>query len=140
MGTFLSILKKIFDHKDFKNLSKLISELINEFEYFSQVVECKWTYEKQNKFIDKLFNYINEVTDSNDLNTETNTPSQHEHTNVSSNERTFIDPMINDKVTINTPDGEYLSVDFKQFFQNYVSFLRFSNIILNLFSNIKIVI
>jgi hypothetical protein len=124
LGTFLSILKKIFDHKDFKNLSKLISELINEFEYFSQVVECKWTYEKQNKFIDKLFNYINEVTDSNDLNTETNTPSQHEHTNVSSNERTFIDSMINDEVALKTLNEE----DFNEFFQNYVCFFSFSNI------------
>jgi hypothetical protein len=139
LGALSGILKKNFNLKNFKVLSKLISELINEFENFAQeIVECKWTYEKQNKFIDKLFDYINEV--SNDLNSVTNTPSQNEYTNVSSNERTFIDPMINDKVTINTPDGEYLSVDFKQFFQNYVSFLSFSNIILNLFSNIKIVI
>ena len=125
MGTLLGILKKIFDHKDFKNLSKLTSELINEFENFAQdIVECKWTYEKQNKFIDKLFDYINEVTYSNDLNTETNTPSQHEHTNVSSNERTFIDPMINDEVTLKTLNDEV----FKEFLQNYVRFLSFSNI------------
>lgn len=124
MGTLLGILKKIFDHKDFKNLSKLASELINEFENFAQeIVECKWTYEKQNKFIDKLFDYINEVTDSNDSNTETNTRSQHEHTNVSSNERTFIVPMINDEVTLKTLNDEF----FKEFFQNYVRFLSFSN-------------
>jgi hypothetical protein len=125
LGTLLGILKKIFDHKDSKNLSKLAGELINEFENFAQeIVECRWTYEKQNKFIDKLFDYINEVTDSNDSNTETNTPSQHEHTNVSSNERTFIDPMINDEVTLKTFNDEF----FKEFFQNYVRFLSFSNI------------